>query len=120
MLRIEGSWGHGGWNVLDKLVLEIVIASSQSLIKELRSNRLEIVIALGGDLIRSEGIFTWHKSSNIVTQALLLAELNLAVNEELHAVRQFLRSRWEVKTVGKISWNETSRNEAGGWDIIIA
>jgi hypothetical protein len=53
MLRIHVRRGQIGWNVLGKLVLEFIVAPSQSLALKLGTELLEVIVALAGDLLRS-------------------------------------------------------------------
>jgi len=120
MLRIEGRWGHSSGDVLGKLVLEVVTASSQGHILELRSSLLEIVVALRLNLSWGQSLSLRKLTAEGCHQSLLLLTLDLACSGKIHAVGILKIGGREIGTRGKGGRNPTSRDEAGNWDVVIA
>jgi hypothetical protein len=76
VLWVEGLWRESVGNVLSQFVLHFVVALSEGLVLEIRSQVSEVVVALGLNLGRS--VRLGKLAGKIVTQLLLLLELVLA------------------------------------------
>jgi hypothetical protein len=76
VLWVEGLWREGVGNVLSQFVLHFVVALSEGLVLEIRSQVSEVVVALGLNLGRS--VRLGKLAGEVVTQLLLLLKLVLA------------------------------------------
>lgn len=102
MLGIEGRWNKCRWDVLGKVVLNVVGTSSLSLRLESWEEVGSFVVTLSLDLSGSQVKTLWKLGTKIVAEGLLGEVFKLVSSKLLHAGREFILSSWENEVLSQV------------------